>query len=170
MPFFPFMDEIKKRERQRKKLARKDTKEKLKAEATTTDSLPIPSRFGEYVYPPTFSMDDFEALGSPVVTSTSPPTFGERKLFSNVTKLGFAAGHDSPGLKIEEVHSVHSTNMASDSSGVTGSRNAGTPSFANVISRGKSVESLDASKTIGTGKKGKKSNQILLSTAGGRRY
>lgn len=37
-----------------------DTKEKLKAEATTTDSLPIPSRFGEYVYPPTFSMDDFE--------------------------------------------------------------------------------------------------------------
>ncbi|RVW45252.1 RING finger protein 10 [Vitis vinifera] len=168
--FFPFMDEIKKRERQRKKLARKDTKEKLKAEATTTDSLPIPSRFGEYVYPPTFSMDDFEALGSPVVTSTSPPTFGERKLFSNVTKLGFAAGHDSPGLKIEEVHSVHSTSMASDSSGVTGSRNAGTPSFANVISRGKSVESLDASKTIGTGKKGKKSNQILLSTAGGRRY
>ncbi|XP_010660682.1 uncharacterized protein LOC100248015 isoform X2 [Vitis vinifera] len=165
--FFPFMDEIKKRERQRKKLARKDTKEKLKAEATTTDSLPIPSRFGEYVYPPTFSIDDFEALGSPVVTSTSPPTFGERKLFSNVTKLGFAAGHDSPGLKIEEVHSVHSTSMASDSSG---SRNAGTPSFANVISRGKSVESLDASKTIGTGKKGKKSNQILLSTAGGRRY
>lgn len=51
-----------------------------------------------------------------------------------------------------------------------GSRNEGTPSFANVISRGKSAESLDASKTIGTGKKGKKSSQILLSTAGGRRY
>ena len=51
-----------------------------------------------------------------------------------------------------------------------GSRNAGTPTFANVISRGKSVESLDASKTIGAGKKGKKSSQILLSTAGGRRY
>lgn len=37
-----------------------DMKEKLKAD--TTDSLPIPSRFGEYGYnnPPTFSMDDFE--------------------------------------------------------------------------------------------------------------
>lgn len=67
-----------------------------------------------------FHIPPCSALGSPVVTSTSPPTFGERKLFSNVTKLGFAAGHDSPGLKIEEVHSVHSTSMASDSSGVTG--------------------------------------------------
>ena len=60
------------------------------------------------------------ALGSPVVTSTSPPTFGERKLFSNVTKLGFAAAHDSPGLKTEEVHSVQNTSVASDSSSVTG--------------------------------------------------
>lgn len=60
------------------------------------------------------------ALGSPVVTSTSPPTFGERKLFSNVTKLGFAAGHDSPGLKIEEAHSVHNSSVASDSSSITG--------------------------------------------------
>lgn len=67
-----------------------------------------------------FHIPPCSALGSPVVTSTSPPTFGERKLFSNVTKLGFAAGHDSPGLKIEEVHSEHSTSVASDSSGVTG--------------------------------------------------
>lgn len=67
-----------------------------------------------------FYIPSCSALGSPVVASTNPPTFGERKLFSNVTKLGFAAGHDSPGLKIEEVRSVHNTSVASDSSCVTG--------------------------------------------------
>lgn len=45
-----------------------------------------------------------------------------------------------------------------------------TPSFANVISRAESVNSLNAPKTSDLGKKGKKPTRVLLSTAGGRRY
>lgn len=51
-----------------------------------------------------------------------------------------------------------------------GSRNSGPPSFANVISREKSVENLDTRKINETGKKGKKHSHVLLSTSGARRY
>lgn len=51
-----------------------------------------------------------------------------------------------------------------------GSRNVGIPSFANVISRAKAVEHVDAPKMNEMGKKGKKSSRVLLSTSGGRRY
>lgn len=53
---------------------------------------------------------------------------------------------------------------------LVGSRNAGTPSFANVISTAKFGENTDAPKTNEVGKKGKKQNRVLLSTSGGRRY
>lgn len=53
---------------------------------------------------------------------------------------------------------------------VVGLKNAGTPSFANIMSRAKSVETLDAPKMNEVGKKGKKPSRVLLSTAGGRRY
>lgn len=43
---------------------------------------------------------------------------------------------------------------------------SGTQSFANVISRAKPVEA----KMNESGKRGKKPNRVLLSTAGGRRY
>ncbi|TKY62980.1 RING finger protein 10 [Spatholobus suberectus] len=58
----PFMDEIKKRANQRKQLAKKERKEKIKAEATATYSLPIAlnCQFTSRDDPPTFSMDDFE--------------------------------------------------------------------------------------------------------------
>lgn len=46
-------------------------------------------------------------------TSSSPPFVGERILFSNVARLGFAAGHDSPALKIEE------TSAACGASGIS---------------------------------------------------
>ncbi|KAK9272078.1 hypothetical protein L1049_002447 [Liquidambar formosana] len=168
----PFMDEIKKRENQRKRLAKKERKEKIKAEAATEYYVPMPSNFAQYSHNdrPMFSMDDFEALGGSTMTSSSPPTFGERNLFSNVARLGFAAGHDSPSLKVEESHSLHSTEATSQSSGVTGSGNASTPSFANIISRAKPVENLDAPKMNEMGKRGKKPSRVLLSTAGGRRY
>lgn len=161
----PFMDEIKKRENQRKQLARKEKKEKIKAEAATEYFVPISSNFGQSFHgdPPTFSMDDFEALGSSV-TSSSPPTAWEGKLFSNVTRLGFAAAHDSPALKIEEAQSSRSAEMSN-------SMNASAPSFANVISREKpSSGSMDVPKPNEIGKKGKKPGRVLLSTAGGRRY
>ncbi|KAL5581463.1 hypothetical protein UlMin_013905 [Ulmus minor] len=175
----PFMDEIKKREKQRKQVARKERKDKIKAEAAVESPVPSFSSFERSVNDesPFFSMDDFGALGTSTstitTTSSSPPVVGERKLFSNVTKFGFAAAHDSPGLKIEENNSLHSNQQAmGDVSGVNGSRNAnaGTPSFANIMSQAKSGESLEAPRMNELRKKGKKSSRVLLSTAGGRRY
>ncbi|KAL2952085.1 hypothetical protein AAZX31_19G091900 [Glycine max] len=119
--FSPFMDEIKKRANQRKQLARKEKKEKIMAEATAAYSLPISlsHQFTSRNDPPTFSMDDFEALGNSTISS-SPPLAGERKSFSNVTRLGFAAAHDSPSLQIQETSGLHNNNTTADSSVTTG--------------------------------------------------
>ncbi|XP_050270649.1 uncharacterized protein LOC126714513 isoform X1 [Quercus robur] len=169
---YPFLDEIKKREKQRKQLVKKERREKIKAEAATAYTVPEIYSFGQSIHvdSPTFSMNDFEALGSSPVTSSSPPTVGERKLFSNVTRLGFAAAHDSPALKIQEPNSLPDKGVTSNPSGIDGSKSAGTPSFVNIISRGKSAETLDGPKMTELGKKGKKPSRVLLSTAGGRRY
>uniref|UniRef100_A0A2N9GSE1 RING finger protein 10 n=1 Tax=Fagus sylvatica TaxID=28930 RepID=A0A2N9GSE1_FAGSY len=180
---YPFMDEIKKRENQRKQLVKKvasavlqpayERREKIKAEAAAAAyTVPVLYSFGQSSHndSPTFSLDDFEALGSSPMTSSSPPIVGERKLFSNVTRLGFAAAHDSPSLKIQEPNPLPDTGVTSNPSGIDGSKDAGTPSFANIISREKSVETLDGPKMIELGRKGKKPSRVLLSTAGGRRY
>jgi hypothetical protein len=53
---------------------------------------------------------------------------------------------------------------------LVGLKTAGTPSFANIMTRAKSVETLDTPKMNEVGKKGKKPSRVLLSTAGGRRY
>ncbi|XP_024963738.1 RING finger protein 10 isoform X1 [Cynara cardunculus var. scolymus] len=158
----PFKDELKNREKQRKRVARKEQEEKIKAEAAAaTHHMPV--RFdteSSYDYYPAFSLDDFEALGSSSVTSSaSPPTVVDRPLFSNVARLGFAASHDSPALRREETHvsTGSSTALAGGSAAA---------SFANVISRAKPVE-VKASEM---GKKGKKASRVLLSTSGGRRY
>ncbi|KAI3825247.1 hypothetical protein L1987_06728 [Smallanthus sonchifolius] len=155
----PFEDELKNREKQRKRVARKEQEEKLKAEAAAAHYVPVVyDTQSSYDYSPAFSLDDFEALGSSSVTSSGPPTVVDRPLFSNVTRLGFAAAHDSRTLRTNETH------ISSGSS--TGLQTGGT-SFANVISRAKPVE---ANKTSETGKKGKKASRVLLSTSGGRRY
>lgn len=146
----PFKDELKNREKQRKRVARKEQEEKIKAEAAHYMPVPFDTQ-SSHDYFPAFSLDDFEALGSSSVTSSSPPTVVDRPLFSNVARLGFAASHDSPALRREETH------MSS------GSSNA---SFANVISRAKPVEA----KASEMGKKGRKGSRVLLSTSGGRRY
>ncbi|GAB4848627.1 hypothetical protein Ancab_003337 [Ancistrocladus abbreviatus] len=169
----PFVDEIKKRERQRKQLAKKEHEEKIKAEAVATaDLLAMPYAFRQFSAddPPTFSMDDFEALGSSTVASSSPLVRGERMLFSSVARMGFAAGHDSPSLKIEELQPAQHTERTSDSSGLSGSTNQSLRSFANVISIEKPAETRDAPKINETGKKGKKQSRVLLSTASSRRY
>lgn len=64
-----------------------------------------------------FHLNLSSALGTLPPISSSPPVVGERKLFSNVTKLGFAAGHDSPGLKIGENNPHQDSVVATDSSG-----------------------------------------------------
>ncbi|KAF2322960.1 hypothetical protein GH714_032454 [Hevea brasiliensis] len=93
---FPFLDEIKKREKQRKQLAKKERKEQVKAEvAAAAHSVPILSNFEHSFHDdsPKFSIDDFE-----------------------------------------------------------GTKNSGTPTFANVISREKTGESLDAPRMRGADK------------------
>ncbi|KAK1428990.1 hypothetical protein QVD17_11189 [Tagetes erecta] len=156
----PFEDELKNREKQRKRVARKEHEEKIKAEAAAARYVPVvydaqPS----YDYSPTFSLEDFEALGSSSSSSSSsrPPTVVDRPLFSNVTRLGFAAAHDSPTLRTEEASVIS-----------TGLQTGGTSSFANVISRSK--QPVEVNKASETGKKGKKGSRVLLSTSGGRRY
>ncbi|KAM1918551.1 hypothetical protein FF1_023187 [Malus domestica] len=170
----PFMEDIKKREKQRKQLARKEQKEKMKAESTMAYPTPIVAGYGQSLHEgsPTFSMDDFEALGSCTVTSSSPPVVGERKLFSSVTKLGFAAAHDSPALKLEGSNSLNGNDAGRvfPKTNAAGTQNAGFASFANIISRAKPGENMDPPKINDSGKKGKKQSRVLLSTAGGRRY
>ncbi|XP_010249224.1 PREDICTED: RING finger protein 10 isoform X2 [Nelumbo nucifera] len=167
----PFIEEIKKRENQRKRLAKKERQEKIKAEAAAMNAMSIPSNYPHSSYKDTtFSMDDFEALGNSTIPTSGPTIIGERKLFSDVTRLGFAAGHDSPSLKVESSDGLSNTEAATNASGLTGPRSAATLSFANIISTANSSESLDVPKMNGFGKKGKKPTRVLLSTAGGRRY
>ncbi|KAL0424181.1 UNVERIFIED_CONTAM: RING finger protein 10 [Sesamum radiatum] len=163
----PFMDEIKNREKQRKRLAKKELKDKIKAEAACNQLVPV--QYYSCDVAPSFSMDDFEALGSPAVASSSLPTVGERLSFSSVAKLGFAAAHDSPALKTDEIQAPPKIDLPQESSSATGWRNAGA-SFANITSRAKNVEVQHTPKVNEVGKKGKKPSRVLLSTAGGRRY
>lgn len=168
---YPFMAEIKNRERQRKQLARKELKDKIKAEAAGSQFVPIPYYASDST--PSFSMDDFEALGSSSVASSgsSTTTIGERLSFSSVARLGFAAAHDSPGLKTEEIQTAPKIDPSQDSSSAiaTGWKNNGT-TFANVTSRPKHDPDTAGTKVNEVGKKGKKQSRVLLSTSGGRRY
>ena len=47
------------------------------------------------------------------MTSSSPPIVGERRLFSSVTRLGFAAAHDSPSLKLDGTKSLNGNDAGS---------------------------------------------------------
>nr|XP_016452254.1 PREDICTED: uncharacterized RING finger protein P8B7.23-like [Nicotiana tabacum] len=166
----PFMEEIKSREKQRKWLARKELREKVKAEAIGMHLEPLPFSFAgpSYTEQPNFTSDDFEALGSTstTVTSSSSLVPGGKQLFSNVARLGFAAGCDLPALKTDEPR--RDSTVASV---LSGTRSSETLSFANVTSKAKAVEGPNASKSNdAAGKRGKKPNRILMSTSGGRRY
>ncbi|KAL9251688.1 E3 ubiquitin-protein ligase RNF10-like protein [Drosera capensis] len=161
----PFTDEIRKREKNRKQLAKKEHREKVKAEAISTAdllSIPYDSRQFSYYEEPAFSMDDFEALGSSTVASSSPPIHDSRTLFSNVIRLGFAAAHDSPSLRSEEPQPEQQNQESST--------NQVARSFANVTSTKKPAEMISTPSMKETGKKGKKQGRVLLSTTSGRRY
>jgi len=60
------------------------------------------------------------ALGISSSMSSSPPVAGERILFSNVARFGFAAGHDSPALKIEENVPLQNNMPGNNSSNLNG--------------------------------------------------
>ncbi|XP_042395861.1 RING finger protein 10-like [Zingiber officinale] len=163
----PFMDEINKREKQRRRLAKKEKNERGKAEAASHFNL-VPSAQMQFAQKDiVFSSDDFEALTTNSIPSSSPPT-GERKLFSDVTRLGFAAAHDSPSLRGGEA-AAESSGHATKASNVQASGNTTTSSFATILSSAREVESSEQH-TNALVKKGKKPNKVLLSTAGGRRY
>ncbi|CAN6472465.1 unnamed protein product [Victoria cruziana] len=163
----PFMDEIKKREYQRKRRAKQEIEEKARdmaAEAAASAyTRPINS------FSTTFSEGDFQALGTSTVSSTSPPV-GERKLFSDVTRLGFAAACDSP-LRMEQSVDVSATALG-EASYQSCPRSATTLSFASIMSASVAGKTSDEAevKMNGLGKRGKKASRVLLSTAGGRRY
>ncbi|CAN4079044.1 unnamed protein product [Withania somnifera] len=161
----PFMEEIKSREKQRRWLARKERRDQVKAENIGMHLEPLPFSFSECSFTePTFTSDDFEALGSTsaTATSSSPPVPGGRQLFSNVARLGFAAGCDPPAVKMDE--------SARDFSVAAGTKKSGILSFANVTSKAKAVEGTNPAKSNDAGKRGKKPNRVLMSTSGGRRY
>ncbi|KAJ1279310.1 hypothetical protein BS78_04G145400 [Paspalum vaginatum] len=168
----PLMDEIKKRENQRKRAAKKEKSDKVKAEVAAAAQASAMrfeyTNFSQSHNDVMFSLDDFEALGNNPGPSTSPPA-SERKLFSDVTRLGFASAQDSPPLRLETGDaSGKNENMSDEGPSATP-----TLSFANIISSNRSVAVADNSemhKPNGVGKKGKKATRVLLSTGGGRRY
>nr|CAD1836664.1 unnamed protein product [Ananas comosus var. bracteatus] len=179
----PFMDEIKKREKQRKRLAKKEQDEREKAEAAAAKAeaaamhakaICDPSDPRDFSHKDAiFSLDDFEALGSSAPPSTSPPSSGERKLFSDVTRLGFASAHDSPSLRVGSVGSSGTMKESmTEASNNHGPSAVTTLSFANAISSARAVERPEeAHRANGFGKRGKKpAARVLLSTSSGRRY
>ncbi|RLN07314.1 RING finger protein 10 [Panicum miliaceum] len=169
----PFLDEIKKREKQRKRTAKKEESERVKAEvaaAVQASAMRFEfTNFSQSHNDVMFSLDDFEALGNNAGPSTSPPA-SERKLFSDVTRLGFASAQDSPPLRIETGDASGKNDSARDQ----GSSAAPALSFASIISSSRAATATDNNsemqKVNGAGKKGKKPTRVLLSTGGGRRY
>ncbi|GJM85105.1 hypothetical protein PR202_ga01527 [Eleusine coracana subsp. coracana] len=169
----PFMDEIKKREKQRIRAAKKEESERVKAEvAAEVQATAMRFEHKNFSYSHNdfmFSLDDFEALGNNAGPSTSPPA-SERKLFSDVTRLGFASAQDSPPLRIESVDANGQNGSARDQ----GPSVAPSLSFASIISSSRATASAEnnseMTKPNGVGKKGKKPTRVLMSTGGGRRY
>jgi len=113
----------------------------------------------------------------------SSPVFNERKLFSHVTRLGLAAGHDSPALREGLSGEFPPGSVASASNSInmetvgvsadSGMGSSSPMSFADIITAPKPSTqecSRQISKSQSSGKKGKKTTKVLLSTAGGRRY
>ncbi|KAK1259238.1 hypothetical protein QJS04_geneDACA021794 [Acorus gramineus] len=169
----PFIEEIRRRENQRKQVAEKELEEKAKADAAAMQETLTQLDFRHSLNnDAAFSIEDFEALGSGTAPSTSPPVVGERKLFSDVTRLGFASAHDSPALKVEtSAGSPSKVEERGETSVITGHRNMPTLSFANIVSTAtKASDDPEVPRVEGFRKKGKKSSRILLSTTGGRRY
>ncbi|KAM3273812.1 hypothetical protein ACQJBY_043163 [Aegilops geniculata] len=166
----PFMDEIKRREKQRIQTAKKEEKDRVKAEVAAA-AQESAMRFEYTNFSRTqsdvmFSLDDFEALGNSAAgPSTSPPA-GERKLFSDVTRLGFASAQDSPPLRAETGDT--NNEITRDQGPVA----ASSVSFASILSstRASADSSAEMAKPNGVGKAGKKRTKVLLSTGGGRRY
>ncbi|CAM6114319.1 unnamed protein product [Calypogeia fissa] len=170
----PFADELRNRENRRSRILKEDKEQRLLEERIAAAGVarytpPTDADFSATLTPVDFDdgfpNDDFEdPLGTSPVAALSPPEHGERKLFSNVAKLGFASGYDAPDLMSRgpTADSSAGSSPASSSAWSSGAGpSRGLVSFADIIV---------AQKEKGGPKKGKKASKLLMSTAGGRRY
>ncbi|KAH9329197.1 hypothetical protein KI387_001305 [Taxus chinensis] len=186
--FSPFSDEIGKRVAERRHRQKQEARTRQRAATTVTLQTKLSLTEAEFTVPicndKPPSSADFEALGDPKGVSMSPPVLDERKLFSRVARLGFAAGYDPPALKEELSAELLQRSSASGSNSINmetmgisaenGTSKPSSMSFADIIattpkSSGDQFGS-QISKMPRSGKKGKRASKILLSTAGGRRY
>lgn len=178
--FIPFNDELRYRETRRRRRQKQEQAERLREERTSaTHSRSSPPTI--YTHPIEECNDDMPLLSSESVESESvvstPEPSDQRKLFSQVTRLGFASAHDAPVLTPAK-SGDSSVEKASSSSAWSGAAaKLSTLSFADIIQAQPLKASPSAAVANGTdapshsaSKKNKKSSKILLSTAGGRRY
>lgn len=191
--FSPFSDEIEKREAERRHRQKQEARARHRAAAAAAAAKAPQGRSG--ILESTVSLcddkppssADFEALGDLKGVSTSPPVLDERRLFSRVTRLGFAAGCDPPALKNNlsaelpresSASGFNSINMEtvgfSSESVLSGTSSPSPMSFADIITTAPKPSgdpcNSQISKMQNSGKKGKRASKVLLSTAGGRRY
>ncbi|KAL2636037.1 hypothetical protein R1flu_007516 [Riccia fluitans] len=117
--FVPFAEEIRSREMRRRRVlkqeqAQKALEEKSAAAKAARNTPPSPADFTALMtslqVDEGFTSADFEdSLVSSPVTSSSPPEVEDRRLFSRVAKLGFAAGYDAPDLIAKKSEAVTSS-------------------------------------------------------------
>ncbi|MCO5602239.1 hypothetical protein L7F22_056367 [Adiantum nelumboides] len=177
--FIPFNDELRYRETRRRRRQKQEQVERLREERASTTlninslatiSVPFIEDHNEDI-PLLISESTESSLESAVPT---PGPTDQRKLFSQVTRLGFASAHDAPDLtpvRSGDVSAI-SQEMASSSSWSGASGKLSTMSFADIIQAQpvKTLSSATNEPSQSGSKKSKKSSKILLSTAGGRRY
>eukprot|EP00250_Pteridium_aquilinum_P015535 c22636_g1_i1 orf=105-2864(+) len=178
--FASVIDELRYRETRRRRRQKQEQAERLREERMSavqsrgslpSDFIPILDDSHEEKLPLSSGSD--ESGLDPVLSSPGPAD--QRKLFSQVTRLGFASAHDAPGLTPAKTlePSVLSHEKASSLPGSSG--NLSPMSFADIIQAqplktAATATNGSAGPSQSSSKRNKKASKILLSTAGGRRY
>ncbi|KAI5074711.1 hypothetical protein GOP47_0010672 [Adiantum capillus-veneris] len=180
--FIPFNDELRYREARRRRRQKQEQVERLREEkmsATLSRNSPptisVPLIEDHYEDMPSLISGSTESTLESLVSIQGPTD--QRKLFSQVTRLGFASAHDAPDLTPATSGDVSapSQEKAGSSAWPGASGKAATMSFADIIqaqplkASPSATNGADAHSQSGS-KRNKKSSKILLSTAGGRRY
>ncbi|KAH7422956.1 hypothetical protein KP509_12G033200 [Ceratopteris richardii] len=181
--FTPFNEEIRSREARRRRRQKQEQADRLREKrmlttynrnSSTSISLPVIDYTEDM---PALVSEPAEVMAEPI-RSMEVPT-DQRKLFSNVTRLGFASAHDAPGLThycgAEPSFSMQDRGSSSSVHSEAGGKSS-TISFADIIqaqplqSAALAVKNGVDGPNNSVSRKKKKSSKVLLSTAGGRRY
>lgn len=183
--FIPFTEELRIRANRRWRRLKKEQAENHKEERTSAAS----SRYSpsselvvstEDIHEEELPSDlGFEENSGRAVMLSTSPALDQRKLFSHVTRLGFASAHDAPELTpsksavLPSSEAAFSNQYTMDSGGTTSQLSPMT--FADIIQA--QALKLPPNGTQGSSsaaqissKKSRKAAKVLLSTAGGRRY